>query len=338
MKEEVASPNEILEIAVGYQKSQTLFSLVELEIPKILREKPLNSADVARRVKIHPLAMEKFLNACVGIGLLHRENDLFFNTELSEKFLVKGEKFYLGGQMRRYQKRSYPQWENLTEHLKNWKYGETVKENPDAEDQGAEAMSEQHNLALLHGYALAETFDFTKYQTLLDVGGGTGAMSIALCEKYPHLSAIVFDLPKNVRNAKKFVLQSGLKDRIELIGGDIIKDELPENFDVALLANLLAVFDAETNQRLFKRIYDKLPAGGACLISGWILDESRLSPKISALFCLEDICWHAPDVERNFSVYRDWLEGAGFREIIEKTYLEPTKLINSIKQGFLIKN
>lgn len=327
----IETPAELLGLAVGFQKSQTLFTFVDLEIPKILQNKKLNAADVARRVKIHPLATERFLNACVAIGLLEKSEAFYSNSEFTEKFLIKENDFYLGGQMRRYQKRSYPQWENLTGHLLNWKYGETAEQNPEEKDQGAEAMVEQHRLALLHGSKLAENFDFSVYRRLLDVGGGSGAMSIALCEKFPDLETTIVDLPENVEKARKFVMQSGLGNRIKCVSGDVTKDDLPGNFDAALLANLLAVFDAETNKKLFKRIYEKLPDRGACLISGWILDEDRLSPEISVLFCLEDICWNAPDVERNFSVYRDWLQDAGFRDIKEQTYFEPTKLISAVK-------
>ena len=183
----------------------------------------------------------------------------------------------------------------------------------------------------MHGRALAQNFDFSNYKNLLDIGGGTGAMSIGLCEEIENLNATVFDLPETIDVAKKFVKKSKLKNRIKLIAGDIQKDDLPENFDVVLLANLLAVFDKEDNKKLFKRIYEKLPKGGACLISGWILDENHFAPEISALFCLEDICWNAPDVERDFEIYKNWLEEAGFRDVEVKTYLEPTKLISAVK-------
>lgn len=329
---QIESPAELLELAVGFQKSQTVFTFVELEIPKILQNGILNASEVAKRLKIHPLAMERFLNACVVIGLLEKEKDYYSNTDFTEKFLIKKKEFYLGGQMRRYQKRSYRQWENLTGHLRNWKYGQTAKENPNDEDQGADAMIEQHNLALLHGFALADIFNFSNYKKLLDIGGGTGAMSIALCEKFPHLKATVLDLPENIKIAEKMIHQNHLQNRIKCISGDIINDELPKGFDVVLLANFLAGFDAETNQKLLKRIYEKLPKKGACLISGWILDENRLSPEIAVLFCLEDICWNAPDVERNFTIYREWLEKAGFQDISQKTYFEPTKLISGFKK------
>ncbi len=330
--QEIVSPAALLEIAVGYQKSQTLFTFAELKIPDLLHKKEMTAGRLAKRLKMHPLAAEKFLNACVSIGLLQKNGELFANSDLSERFLVTRGENYLGGQIKRYQKRSYPQWGHLTGHLQDWKYGAGKDENPDDTDQGADAMEEQQKLALLHGCALAENFDFSGFTHLLDIGGGIGAMSIALCEKIPHLQATIFDLPENIEMAKKMIRRAKLQKRINCVSGDILKDDLPENFDIALLANLLADFDEETNKALFERIYEKLPAGGANLISGWILDENSTSPDISVLFCLEDICWKAPDVERTFTTYRDWLRKAGFEKIDVKTYFEPTKLISAFKK------
>lgn len=328
----IHSPAELLEIAVGYQKSQVLFTFAELKLADLLSGKKSKTAEIAKKLKIHPLAAERFLNACVAIGLLEKKGDFYTNSDLSQNFLIEKGAQFLGGQMKRYQNRSYPQWENLTEHLQKWEYGESAQDNPETEDQGADAMEEQHNLALLHGYALAENFDFSDFRQLLDLGGGTGAMSIALCEKIPHLHATVFDLPENIEKAEEMIRGKKLQKRIKCVGGDISKDDLPENFDVALLANLLAVFDEKSNKNLFAKIYGSLPNGGAALVSGWILDEERLSPDVSVLFCLEDICWNAPDVERNFPIYKDWLKSAGFQKISQKTYFEPTKLISAFKK------
>jgi SAM-dependent methyltransferase len=327
----IESPNELLELAIGYQKSQVLFSFVELEIPKTLHAKNQTAKQLAQTLSIDALAMERFLNACVIVGLLERENAIYKNTALAEYFLVKGNEFYLGGQIERYKNRSYPLWENLTEKLKSWKYGESNSETPEDEDQGADSMAEQHNLALLHGYALAKALDFSTYKRVLDLGGGTGAMSIGLSESNKNLKATVFDLPENVEKASEFITKSELQNRIETVGGDLTKDDLPDDFDVALMANLVSVFDEETNKNLLAKIYKKLPENGACIISGWILDEDRLSPEVSVLFCLEDISWNSPDVEKDFSVYKSWLEDAGFKRIEYKTYLEPTRLICAFK-------
>jgi predicted O-methyltransferase YrrM len=327
--------SELLNLATGYQKSKILFTFAELGIPDVLREKPLSADEICKKIskktKLDALAMERFLNAAVSIGLLEKKDVNYANSAVSKQFLLSENEFYLGGQIKRYSERSYPVWNDLTEHLKNWKYGETEESTPEGEDQGAEAMAEQHNLSLLHGCALARAFDFSKYKQVLDLGGGTGAMSIGLCRSFPDLRAIVFDLPENVEIARKFVEKSNLANRIECVGGDFRKDDLPKGFDVALLANFMSVADVSKNKKTLARIFEKLPDGGACLVSGLIMDDSRLSPQTAVLFCLEDICWNAPDVERSEKIYTGWMREAGFENISCKTYLEPTKLLFGFK-------
>jgi 3-hydroxy-5-methyl-1-naphthoate 3-O-methyltransferase len=322
----------LLKLMAAYQKSQTLFTFVELGIADLLDCKCKSANQISDALGIQPLAMNRFLNACVIIGLLAKDGETYANTELAGKYLVSRGEFYLGGQVERHRKRSSPAWSKLTESLRKWDYGEdNGEEDPEADDQGSEAMTEQHNLALLHGTVLADNFDFSKHKRILDLGGGTAATSIALCRKHPHLQSVVFDLPENTDAAQKFVVEAKLEQRIEVVAGDFKKDNLPDGFDLVVLANFMAVADAEENIKLLKKLYDKLPAGGACLISGWILDDSQLAPDLAVLFCLEDICWNAPDVERSEKVYTDWLETAGFTGIRCKSYLPPTKLLYGFK-------
>ena len=324
--------SDFLEVINGYQRSRVLFTLIELEVPTFLNGKKFTAKYLAKRLKIHPLAMERFLNAGVSINILNKKNDKFFNSKFAENHLINGAEFYLGGSVKRHCERSYAAWGNLTDALKNWKYGDTANKNPEDEDQGAEAMTEQHNLALLHGFELAKAFDFAKFTKILDVGGGTGAMSIALCQSYPKLEAIIFELPQNIKIAADFVKQRKLNKRVKTVGGDFQKDDLPKNFDAALLANFMAVADSKSNIKLLKQIYEKLPSGGVCILSGWIIDDSHLAPQTSVLFCLEDICWNAPDVERSFKIYKSWLKEAGFKNIKSQSYLEPTRMIYGYKK------
>lgn len=322
---------DLLDLMTAYQRSQVLFALVNLEIPQLLTQKNFTIREIAEEKQIHPLAMDRFLNAAVSLGLLQKKNELYSNSEITEDFLVKGKKFYLGGQIERQQKRSFSVWQDLANNLKQWDYGSEKNKNPETEDQGAEAMTEQHQLALLQGFALAKAFDLSNFKRILDLGGGTGATSIALCKAFPKLNSIVFDLPENAGIAQKFIKDEGLTDRILTIGGDFKKDKLPDDFDAVILANFMSVADAEENQKLLQTLYQKLPNNGVCLLSGWIIDDSHLSPEISVLFCLEDICWDAPDVERSEKIYRGWLEKAGFRNIECQTYLEPTKMLYGFK-------
>lgn len=322
---------KLLSLITAYQQSRVLFTFVELEIPQLLGKEKLTADEIAKKKKIETLAMDRFLNAAVTVGLLKKSGNKYANSEISESFLIKGTEFYLSGQIERQKKRSFSVWEDLTEKLKNWGKKDNEKSVPEEEDQGAEAMEEQHRLALFQGFELAKAFDFSKFKKILDLGGGTGATSIALCKTHPSLTSIVFDLPENAKIAEKFIKKEKLSKRIEVVGGDFKKDELPDDFDTVLLANFMSVAEPAENQQLLEKLYEKLPSGGACLISGWIIDDSRLAPQISVLFCLEDICWNAPDVERSEKVYKQWLKTAGFKNIKSKTYLEPTKMLYGFK-------
>jgi predicted O-methyltransferase YrrM len=273
------------------------------------------------------------LHAGVALDLLEREEGRFRNAPLADEFLVRGKQSYLGEQILLYAHASYPLWSELVPKLREWRPDETEGQLPPEEDQGAESLSAMHNLALLTGRALGLAYDFSQHQKMLDLGGGTGAMSIGICERHARLRAIVFDLPRMIDVARDFIRESGLSARIEFRAGNFKRDEFPAEFDVALLANLLSVASEETNRELLSRLYERLPDGGAVILSGWILHDDRTGPLIPVLFCLEDINWSAPDVERTAATYEGWLRNAGFVEIRREMYYSPTSMIVGRKRG-----
>jgi 3-hydroxy-5-methyl-1-naphthoate 3-O-methyltransferase len=324
-------PAELLDIASGYQRSGALFALVEFEVPTLLAKGPLELPAIALTLKLHPIAADRFLNSCVALGLLERIDGEFRNSSLADEFLVKGKPSYLGDQIRRYEETSYPQWSGLAENLRKWRPGATDKTIAVVDEQGRDGMRAQHNLALMTGQALARKYDFTRHSVMLDLGGGTAAMSIGICQVHPNLRSIVFDLPEICEIAREYIQDSGMRGRIEVRAGNFKEDSLPNGVDVVLLANLLSVASEDTNRWLLRRIYELLPTGGVCIISGWILDDTRTSPLVPVLFCLEDINREAPDVERTESTYRSWMEEEGFIEIRRSLYCPPTSLMTGKK-------
>lgn len=322
-------PLELLDLATGYQRSKTLFALVEFELPTLLSACPLDLQSIARALKLHPRAADRFLNACVTLQLLEREGEIFRNTKLTDTFLVKNRPTYLGDLFLRYDRASYPNWAHLTERLREWQPNISSSETPHEEDQGGEALKAQYNLAVLVGHALARSYDFSRHRHLLDLGGGTGAMSIGICGVHENLRSTVFDLPKVADAARECISQSDSRERINFVAGDFKKDELPRGFDVVLLANFLSVASEEQNRALLERLHARLPADGVIILSGWILDDARTSPLIPVLFCLEDINWQAPDVERSAATYEKWLRDAGFVDIERVMYCPPTSMIKA---------
>ena len=326
-------PLELLELANAYQRSKTLFALIEFQLPTLLARCPLTLAEIAAALELHPLAADSFLNACIALGLIERSGAEYSNSSLAEEFLAQGKPSYLGDQFMSYDRSSYPLWANLAQNLRQWQPGATDTELPPDDDQGEAGMRDRHNLSLLVGNALGEAFDFSRFNRMLDLGGGTGAMSLSICAQHNNLRSLIFDLPQVARLAQEYIAESGLGDRIEVMPGNFKLDELPDDFDVALLANLLSVASEQTNRKLFERIYARLPVGGAIILSGYVLDDGRAGPLIPLLFCLQDINWQAPDVERDAATYGEWLAAAGFVEIEHRAFCPPTSLVVGRKRN-----
>jgi hypothetical protein len=321
------SPLALFDLATGYQRAKVLFTLIELEIPTLLAKDKMTAEQLAKKLKIEVIATNRLLNSAVALGLCEKKDDIFRNAPISTSFLIKTAPDYLGEQFMRYNESSYPLWSDLTSKLREWKEGATDAADPEEDDQGDDAMAAQHNYALLVGRELGKNFDFSHFSHLLDLGGGTGAMSIGICHEHSRLSATIFDLPQVARVARKFVKQSELSERVNVKTGNFKEDDLPAGFDVCLLANLLSVASEATNRALLKKIYEKLPTGGAIILSGWILDDTRTSPLIPVLFCLEDIARAAPDVEHTAATYTSWLKDAGFKQIRRKPFFKPSSMI-----------
>ena len=241
-------PSELLNLATAYQRSRVLFALVEFGLPTMLAGAAQTREEIAWRLQIHPRAADRLLHAGVALGLLEREGRRFRNAPIADEFLVKGKQSYLGEQILLYDRASYPLWSELVSKLRDWRPDETDDEIPQEEDQGAESLSAMHNLALMTARALGLAYDFSPHRKMLDLGGGTGAMSIGICEQHPQLRAMVFDLPHIIDGAREFIRESGLFPRIETQAGNFKHDELPADFDVVLLANLLSVASEETNR------------------------------------------------------------------------------------------
>ena len=74
-------------------------------------------------------------------------------------------------------------------------------------------------------------------------GGGTGIYTFSLLQKNPSLRGVVLDRPEVLKIAAEMATAYGVADRLELVGGDMFVDQLPQNCEVILLSNVLHDWD-----------------------------------------------------------------------------------------------
>jgi len=103
---------------------------------------------------------------------------------------------------------------------------------------------------------LAKQLDLSDYQSLLDVGGGSGVMSFALVRAYPHLRACILDFRFVCDAANEIVRKERLSHRIRTLAGDMNKS-IPRGFDIIMFWNIGYI-----DTRVLKMAYESLPEGG----------------------------------------------------------------------------
>ncbi|MFQ5639619.1 MAG: methyltransferase [bacterium] len=167
----------------------------------------MTGEELGKALGLHPRGIWDFFDALVALGFLNRDGDgqqgLYRNTEETALFLDKNSPAYLGGILEMCNARLFRFWNDLGPALKTGqpqnetKYEqkptfEVVYEDLSRLEKFMEAMA---GISRGNFQALAEKFDFSKYNTLCDVGGATGVLSIAVAKKHPHLQCTTFDLP-----------------------------------------------------------------------------------------------------------------------------------------------
>ncbi|HEX6021506.1 MAG TPA: methyltransferase, partial [Solirubrobacter sp.] len=233
-------PSQILQVGMGFWASKTLMSAVELELFTKLDGDGLTADELADALGLHERAVPDFPDALVALGLLEREGDgdgaVYRNTEAGAVFLNKASPAYIGGMLEMSNARLYGFWGDLTEALRTGAPQNEIKHNGKPlfeelySDEGRleQFMNAMTGISAGPFTALAETFDFSRYETVCDAGGATGQLSIILADRHPHLRCTTFDLPAVEPIARRTIQAAGLSDRVRAVSGDFFADPLPE--------------------------------------------------------------------------------------------------------------
>ena len=166
---------------------------------------------------------------------------------------------------------------------------------------------------------------------MIDVGGGSGGLAIALCEEHPMLKATIVDLPSVVPIATQLVSEAGLTDRINVTTADIIIRPPKGKFDIATARSFFQVLSIEQCKRAAQNISSSLITGGTLFILGMLTDDTRLSPSAAVGMNLVFMNMFDNGQAYTETEYRSWLANAEFIKISRKPHLMGYDLITAEK-------
>jgi acetylserotonin O-methyltransferase len=339
MSATVPDASPLLDIMEGFRKSKTLFVLVQLGLPDILESGgALSVADIAPLVGRGPAGacpdgVLRLLAAACSLGIIAEMEGKFSNTPLASTYLVSSSPASLCGYILHSDKLLYPLWSGLQasveagqccwQHATGKSQAEAWAEAYKTPEDTLRFMKGMHSFACMSATNVAVAFDLSQHSTLVDLGGGTGALAVGMCRQYPNISATVVDLPAIVALARDtftkppYLVDStdGLVDRIAWQAADFFTeaDRLP-TADIFLLARIIHDWDDRRAAQILKAAFDKLHAGGTILVCEMLLDDDGLGPPSALLQSLNMLVgWHGR--ERTLQQYRELLAPAGFVNI-----------------------
>ena len=173
----------------------------------------------------------------------------------------------------------------------------------------------RHTGTLASGKDLVARYDFSSHRKLLDVGGGTGGVSIAVVEACPHIEATVVELTPMLPITSKYVEEAHAGERVRVVEGNAVDNALSGSFDVAVGRWLIQVLSAEQADRLIKNVAQVIEPAGIIYILGDILDDSRLTPEEMLGANLNYLNIYDGGQAYTEGEYRSWLAAAGFENI-----------------------
>jgi len=315
-------PSVVLDLIEAFRRSKVLFAAVALGVFDALAPGPKTAQSLAAELAADADALDRLLEACVGLRLLDRLPDGYANTPAAAAYLCRTSPARITGYINYSNEVLWQLWAHLEDAVREgthrWKQtygwdGPIFSHFFRTEESKREFLMGMHGQGLLSSPQVVAAFDLGRFHTLVDLGGATGHLAVAACRRYSDLRAVVYDLPDAVPLAREMIFGTPVADRVTVAAGDFFVDPLPPG-DLYAVGRILHDWTEEKILRLLSRIHNRLPAGGALLIAEKLVNDDKSGPRWAQMQSLNMlVCTEGK--ERTLDEYAALLQLAGFADV-----------------------
>jgi SAM-dependent methyltransferase len=315
---ELQARRRIAELAGGFRQAQVLFTCVELGVFDALAARPSTPADVAAATGADARAVELLLNAATALRLLVKDGGRFRLDDEVGPLLTREAPTSMVHSLD-LQAQFYRRWGALPDAVRTGQRptANTRDETPSDWIErfvyGIYATARPIAPLIAAGLELPRDRELR----LIDVGGCHGAYSMALADRYPRLTAAVYELPRVVPVARRLVAEAGWSERVRVVEGDFQHEGLGAGYDVALVFGVLNGEPPAGRPVLIRKVFDALAPGGVIVLRDSVLDPDRAGPPEAALFAVQMLLATDGGGLDTRDDWARWLVDAGFEPPFE---------------------
>jgi SAM-dependent methyltransferase len=312
------SSGELIAIAAGIWKARALYAAAKLRFADLIGDGAASAEDLARATGMHAPSLRRLMRMLASLGILAETESAHYRLTGVGAALKEGAPgsaraaiLTLAGDWQ------WKAWDNMLHSLRT---GETAMResfglnlfdylaaHPQAGADFDEAMLAIHGG---DGADVTAAYDFSGLRTVVDVGGGTGALLSAILAANPHLHGVLYERPQTVPRARALIRNCGLAARCEVRAGDFFLN-VPEGHDAYLLSHILHDWSDEQALPILRNCRRAIGPEGRLLILEAVLpeDDTPHPGKMMDLLMLTV----TGGLERTGSEYAQLLARAGFR-------------------------
>jgi len=312
------SPDDILQILQGYQRTAILCTGIELGIFEHLAGGAAEAAAIAAATHADERGTRILLEALAAMGLLEVKGKTYHLTPVADAFLVRSRPAYLG---------------DIARILVNDRFWEGFRRLPEAVQKGGAVFPDHaetpghpfwENFArysaatagpAAEGLAgiLAPWAEARRPLEVLDVACGTGLYGFTLAQRQPHARVWSLDWPNVLAITQTYAQRLGVLDRVQFIEGDAFDAPLGGPYDLAILSHIFHHFSEERSTELLRHIAGALKPDGRVAIHDFVYgEEPPTENPFPRLFSVLMLIWTREGESYPLSVYQRMLAATGF--------------------------
>lgn len=238
------SPSVVLRRLIdGYKVTQAVYVAATLGIADLLADGPRDSDDLAAATGTDAGALRRVLRALAALGVLEEDGSAFTLTAVGEGLRSDSDEPLAGWALFSGGADAWQAWGELlystrtgesafthVHGMNAWDYRAAHPESSAVFDRAMTDLARRSNRSLL------EAYDFGRFGTVVDVGGGRGAFLAALLAAHPRMHGVLFDLPHVIAGRRD---TTGEADpRLRTVAGSFF-DGVPEGGDAYAMRAVL---------------------------------------------------------------------------------------------------
>ena len=246
---------------------KTVITALELGLFDAIDGGARDAKDISRATRCDEKGMTLLLGALESLGYVTGRKGKYRNSSMTVKWMLTRSPLSLAGLFRHFSDMA-ERWRYLPESIRR---GEPPIRGGDWLDDHPEKWNDYHEglksaAALVSGEIFRKIKVPERARRLIDLGGSHGQYCIEFCRRNPGLSGVIFDWAQAEQTAMHTVTASGLGDRVAFKAGDFVADDIGTGHDIALMFNIIRIFNPEELLSLLGKVHDSLNPGGMVIV------------------------------------------------------------------------